>query len=203
MLLIHADERVGRDALTEAVWGAKATPRSQSTLESHVWRLRKLLEPDRAHGAPSTVLLHDVAGYRLLATVDQVDSLRFTQLVGEAADLLAADQPDRALQRTADALALWRGRPCSQDLGNVYAAWMASGAAANAALQSGDVEEGLRWSDRMVSQHVTLGVGEGPLVLEVRASLLAVSGDARAAVRLYAAARGLVHTAGIASSRSA
>jgi hypothetical protein len=105
------------------------------------------------------------------------------------ADLSAMQADDRASAPQATLRRAAAVYERSQELDNVYAAWMASGAAANAAMQSGDVDEGLRWSDRMASQHVTLGGGGGPPVLEVRANLLAMAGDARAAVRLYAAAR--------------
>jgi DNA-binding SARP family transcriptional activator len=111
LLLIHAGRHVSVDALAEAMWGGEATPRSASTLDSHIWRLRRLLEPDRGRGAPAELLLRDPAGYRLLATTDQVDSMRFARLADEAVDLLADGQPDRVLRRTDEALALWRGRP--------------------------------------------------------------------------------------------
>jgi len=61
---------------------------------------------------------------------------------------------------------------------NSFVAWMASEAAVNAALASGDVESGLRWSDRMIVQHRALRVREGPTLLELRADLLALAGDA-------------------------
>lgn len=109
LLLIHADQVVGPDALAEAMWSGEASPRSPSTLDSHVWRLRKVLEPDRGRGAPASVLLREPAGYRLLASTEQVDSLRFVQLAGEARELLVGGQPERAVRRTEEALALWRG----------------------------------------------------------------------------------------------
>jgi len=72
---------------------------------------------------------------------------------------------------------------------NTFVAWMASDAAADAALAARDVATGMLWSDRMVAQHRTLRVREGPSLLEVRADLLALAGDAPAAVRLCSAAR--------------
>jgi hypothetical protein len=80
---------------------------------------------------------------------------------------------------------------------NSFVAWMASEAAVNAALASGDVESGLRWSDRMIVQHRALRVREGPTLLELRADLLALAGDAPAAVRLFAAARAHNQRAGM------
>jgi DNA-binding SARP family transcriptional activator len=42
LLLIHADHPVGRGALGEAMWGEQGVSRSAGTLDSHVWRLRRL-----------------------------------------------------------------------------------------------------------------------------------------------------------------
>jgi hypothetical protein len=49
----------------------------------------------------------------------------------------------------------------------------------------------------MVSQHRALRVREGPTLLELRADLLALAGDAPAAVRLFAAARAHGQRAGM------
>jgi hypothetical protein len=46
--------------------------------------------------------------------------------------------------------------------GTTFVAWMASDAAADAALAARDVPNGMLWSDRMVAQHRTLRVREGP-----------------------------------------
>ena len=51
LLLIHAGQAVSTDALAEAMWGDQGRARSATTLDSHVWRLRKLLEPERAPGS--------------------------------------------------------------------------------------------------------------------------------------------------------
>ncbi|PRY36075.1 putative ATPase [Geodermatophilus tzadiensis] len=111
LLLVDAGRPVSVDALTEAVWGADSPARSPSTLDSHVWRLRKALEPDRPPGAPSAVLLREPGGYRLVADPTTIDSRRFSGLVGEARALLAAGRPQEAGRVAEQALALWRGRP--------------------------------------------------------------------------------------------
>src|SRR5215212_2934677 len=111
LLLIHADHPVGPDALGEAMWGAQGVSRSAGTLDSHVWRLRRLLEPDRARGAAPTVLVREPGGYRLVVGAGAVDSARFAVLAAEAGDLLAVGEAGRALQRAEEAAALWRGRP--------------------------------------------------------------------------------------------
>ena len=110
-LLLHLNRRVSTDLLLDAVWGEAATESSHSTLETHVWRLRRLLEPTRGRGQAASVLVNDAGGYRLLAQPEDVDSARFEQLGLEVLDLGTTQQPDRALQAADQALALWRGAP--------------------------------------------------------------------------------------------
>ncbi|MEJ2871484.1 BTAD domain-containing putative transcriptional regulator [Actinomycetospora sp. OC33-EN08] len=110
VLLIHADRPVSVDTLSDAIWD-DGRPRAVSTLESHLWRLRQVLEPDRKPGEPSSLLVTVPGGYRLRVGTDQVDSRRFAALVEEAGTLLGRGEPDRALERCESARALWRGRP--------------------------------------------------------------------------------------------
>ena len=110
LLLIRMNRRVSADELMDALWGEKVSPRSRTTLESHVWRLRKLLDPDRP-SASSSVLVSDSGGYRLTAQPESVDSARFISLAESAAAALSEGIPDRALLLADEALGLWRGRP--------------------------------------------------------------------------------------------
>ena len=48
-------------------------------------------------------------GYLLRVTEAELDSCRFTELMAEAADAMAEDQPAIALHRLDEALRLWRG----------------------------------------------------------------------------------------------
>ena len=109
LLLVNAGRLVSSDALAEAMWGAGS--RAASTLDSHVWRLRNVLEPGRARGEPATVLLREAGGYRLVAAPEWIDSMRFAVLADETLGLLTGGQAERAVRRAGEALALWRGRP--------------------------------------------------------------------------------------------
>jgi DNA-binding SARP family transcriptional activator len=111
LLLIHAGQAVSADALAEAMWGGQGGTRSATTLDSHIWRLRKVLEPERAPGSPPTVLLREPGGYRLVVAADRIDSARYAALAAEAGELLADEAAARALRCAEEAGALWRGRP--------------------------------------------------------------------------------------------
>src|SRR2546423_13218476 len=95
-----------------AAWGGRPSA-SPSTLGSHIWRLRRVLEPERPSGEAPAVLVNDTGGYRLLLGPDQLDSTRFQHLADDARDLLRAGRPASALDRAEAAAALWRGIPYS------------------------------------------------------------------------------------------
>jgi DNA-binding SARP family transcriptional activator len=113
LLLINVNRRVPIEAIMDAVWGDQVAARKPATVESHVWRLRQSLEPDRKPRETPTILVNDAAGYRLLLAPDQLDSARFEQLVGSSRDLLDAGQPPAALAALDQAMSLWRGRAYS------------------------------------------------------------------------------------------
>lgn len=110
LLVINVNQRVSTDALADAAWGDDLTTGSPSTLLSHIWRLRQLLEPERDREAPA-VLVSDNGGYRLIGSASTVDSLLFAASAAEVQDLLAAGNAGSALRRSDSALALWRGTP--------------------------------------------------------------------------------------------
>jgi predicted ATPase/DNA-binding SARP family transcriptional activator len=110
-LLVNANQRVSVDALVLAVWGEQSFESSTSTLESHVWRLRKRIEPNRGRRQAPNYLVNDNGGYRLIVNPDNADSLRFAQLAEQGDDLLISGSIERALSLYDTALSLWRGRP--------------------------------------------------------------------------------------------
>lgn len=119
-LLVSVNQRVTASEITEAVWGDDLADHT-STLESHIWRLRQTLEPHRPARQPARVLVTDVEGYRLLARIEDVDSLRFEREAGEIRELVASADPGRVLTHCDEALALWRGRPFEPASDEVWA----------------------------------------------------------------------------------
>ena len=72
---------------------------------------------------------------------------------------------------------------------NLHVALVVAGTAALAAIRAGDLSAGFDWSDRMIAHRLAFGLTDAPVALELRGTLLALSGEPRDAVRLYAAAR--------------
>ncbi|WP_158581562.1 AfsR/SARP family transcriptional regulator [Actinomadura spongiicola] len=102
-LLLHANEFLGNDRLTEIVWG-DANPRNpRSSLQTYVMRLRQTLA---ANGTPGSSILTLPGGYSLEATPETLDLLRFRQLVERAR---RGGDPREESRRLNEALALRRG----------------------------------------------------------------------------------------------
>jgi predicted ATPase/DNA-binding SARP family transcriptional activator len=111
LLVINANHRVSVESLMDAAWGGRVTSGTVSTLESHIWRLRKLLEPGRGARQASSILVNEAGGYRFASAGRSIDSLLFEEIAGDMRDLLAAGDPAAAATRADEALALWRGQP--------------------------------------------------------------------------------------------
>jgi YVTN family beta-propeller protein len=110
LLLARPNQVVPVEALVEGLWGEHPPPTAAKTLQSHVVRLRRALEPTRARGAAGEVLVTREPGYLLRVAPGALDAARFEQLTAQARRALAEGQADHAASLLREALGLWRGR---------------------------------------------------------------------------------------------
>jgi DNA-binding SARP family transcriptional activator len=110
-LLLRAGRPVPADVLTEIVWDGMPPPGAQTTLRSHVLRLRRVLGPDAGARVRTRF-----GTYLLEAAPEEVDALRFAQLSQEGGAAVRAGDWARAAAVLAEALALWRGAPLADVL---------------------------------------------------------------------------------------
>ncbi|WP_330333693.1 tetratricopeptide repeat protein [Streptomyces sp. NBC_00536] len=107
-LLLRAGRATPAHELLASIWGEDAPESALSSLRTHAWRLRQIVEEDRA--APKVLVsLRD--GYQLQVPPRSVDALHAEQLAAEAARARAAGQEDECGRLLAEALALWSGEP--------------------------------------------------------------------------------------------
>jgi DNA-binding SARP family transcriptional activator len=99
LLLIHAREVLPTDRLVDELWGERPPKTATTSLQNFVAQLRKVL--------PAGLLVTRAPGYVLRASPDQVDAVRFEQLVRTARTQDAASRVEMLRQ----ALDLWRGSP--------------------------------------------------------------------------------------------
>jgi DNA-binding SARP family transcriptional activator len=109
-LLSAVNDVVSVDTLANWLWPARVPASAAATIQEHVSRLRRALEPDRAPWSDSRLLVRRPPGYLLRAEPEQVDALRFEELVGQGQTALERGQPAEAAQLLRWALQLWRGR---------------------------------------------------------------------------------------------
>lgn len=99
LLAAARGEVVSADGLCDALWGDPRPDAAMATLQSHMSRARRLLDPD------GTILALD-GGYRLDLPDGVLDADRFARLTRQARE---DPDPARAAALHRDALDLWRG----------------------------------------------------------------------------------------------
>jgi predicted ATPase/DNA-binding SARP family transcriptional activator len=108
-LLVHAGEVVSASRLIDDLWRGNPPPGASATLQTYVKNLRRVLEPGRAAGEASEVLLTRRPGYVLSIDRVEFDAACFELLVDEARSHMAEGAAERAGDLLRQALALWRG----------------------------------------------------------------------------------------------
>ncbi|MER5733756.1 BTAD domain-containing putative transcriptional regulator [Streptomyces sp. NPDC002138] len=107
-LLLRAGRATPAHELLASIWGEEAPDSALSSLRTHAWRLRQIVEEDRS--APKVLVsLRD--GYQLLVPPRSVDALYAEELAVGAARARAAGREDECGRLLAEALALWSGEP--------------------------------------------------------------------------------------------
>jgi len=109
-LLTRPNQVVPVEALVGGLWGEHPPSTAAKTLQSHVVRLRRALEPGRARGAAGEVLVTREPGYLLRVAPGALDAARFEELTAAGRRALADDSVELAGSLLRDALGLWRGR---------------------------------------------------------------------------------------------
>jgi DNA-binding SARP family transcriptional activator len=99
-LLLSPNRAVSVDALADLAWHGSAAPANpRASLHSVVFRLRRVLGPG--------VVETSGQGYRIPASADSLDLLKFGQLMTGADEYLAAGAEEAALPFLEEALGLW------------------------------------------------------------------------------------------------
>lgn len=106
ILLLRTNETVSRDRLIDELWGERPPASAAHTLDSYVHRLRRALGSDGAGR-----LRTRGGGYQLQVSAGELDLNRFQQAAAEGARALEGGSYERAANKLAAALAIWRGPP--------------------------------------------------------------------------------------------
>jgi YVTN family beta-propeller protein len=114
VLLCEAGQVVSIGRLADALWGEHPPSGFLTTVQTYIFHLRELLEPDRARGAGNRILVTEAGGgYRLQAPAGSVDGLLFEDLLVRGRAALERQDPGEAEVLLDRALGLWRGEVLS------------------------------------------------------------------------------------------
>ncbi|MFE6946581.1 AfsR/SARP family transcriptional regulator [Streptomyces chartreusis] len=112
-LLLREGRSASVDELIDGVWGTSPPPGATGVIRTYVSRLRKILEPERTHGAAARIVVSVADGYALRIPATSLDLRVFEDFVAEAKGLRSAGEPAKAADLVHQALALWKGAPLS------------------------------------------------------------------------------------------
>lgn len=114
LLVSQVGRPVAVDVIFEALWAGHPPSSAMTSLQAYVANLRRLLEPDRAPRAPATVLRTCPRGYLLDGNMVDVDVRRFSEHATAGWQAWDRGDPQQALSRFEEGLALWRGQAYSE-----------------------------------------------------------------------------------------
>ncbi|MEU3553557.1 BTAD domain-containing putative transcriptional regulator [Streptomyces fragilis] len=186
-LLLQPGRVVSVDRLVDQLWGAAPPQAGEARVRALVAEVR------RAMGACASVLETRRPGYAIRVTPDELDTLKFEELVGEGSRMSAAGEWRAALRCHGEALRLWRGEPLT-DL-PALATWAererlselrktAQAGMAEAEMELGDHPSAVARLVRLTAEDP---LRERPHVLLMRA--LQLDGRMGEALQVYAALR--------------
>jgi DNA-binding SARP family transcriptional activator/tetratricopeptide (TPR) repeat protein/DNA-binding XRE family transcriptional regulator len=116
-LAMTPNHAVSREELTEVLWPDGPPASAANVLQTHVSRLRRVLEPQSRQRATAMLALTP-GGYRLLMDESRLDILAYRARLADARRLSATD-PQRAFDLLSAALDLWRGHQPGEDIGEL------------------------------------------------------------------------------------
>ena len=106
LLALHRGEPVSADRLIDVLWGDGLAAKPANALQAQIGQLRRTL------GAGAIVTTE--AGYALAVGPDEVDVVRFEQLVAKGRRLAEAGEMAQASAALGEALGLRRGEPLAE-----------------------------------------------------------------------------------------
>jgi DNA-binding SARP family transcriptional activator len=109
-LLLEANRVVSMDRLADDIWGGHPPDGWATTLQTYVFHLRRALEPGRAPGASSQVLVTQGRGYLLRVDREHLDAARFQDGFSAGRSTLEAGRYAEAAGTLRAALELWRSQ---------------------------------------------------------------------------------------------
>ncbi|MFC0435590.1 AfsR/SARP family transcriptional regulator [Kutzneria buriramensis] len=109
LLALRANQLVDVDTIADELWDSRHPRTAVTTIRTHVYHLRKMLEQETSVPMLSELLLTQHAGYMLRLETGQLDAELFRTAVDRGRAQLARGRYEEAAEVLRGAVALWRG----------------------------------------------------------------------------------------------
>ncbi|WP_184350977.1 AfsR/SARP family transcriptional regulator [Streptomyces olivoverticillatus] len=107
-LILHANRPVRPESLIEEIWLQAPPASAATTLQTYIYRLRKIFAARQRAGSPE-ILVTINSSYLVRAQADQLDLAMFEQFSRQGQAALRSGKPEEASSFLGEALSLWRG----------------------------------------------------------------------------------------------
>ncbi|MFG1706570.1 BTAD domain-containing putative transcriptional regulator [Nonomuraea sp. M3C6] len=125
-LLLRRNNIVQTTELIDELWGENPPSSALSTLQTYIYKLRKILSNDKVDSLEE-ILQTQSWGYMLMVDQDELDLNQFERLLGDGVAALKRNETEKAARSLAEALSLWRGLALADvAAGNLLSAYVAS-----------------------------------------------------------------------------
>jgi len=116
LMLTRLNQVVDIDDVAEELWDETPPRAAVTTVRTHVYHLRKMLEHEAGVPSPEGLLVTQPAGYLLRADPTHLDAVVFARLTQEGRRLLDDGRAQEAAPLLGQALGMWRGAPLANVL---------------------------------------------------------------------------------------
>jgi DNA-binding SARP family transcriptional activator len=193
LLAVHPGAVVSQEAIGEVLWDGELPPTAAAMIQSHVSRLRRVLDPGRSAGGGCGLLQAAGTGYRMRPGGVELDLLAFRRLAEDARAARRAADVTGACELFERALGLWRGEPLADValLRGHPAVVGLAGRRAEVVVEYAETASAAGWPDQVLP-HLHSLASRDPLNERAHACLmiaLAGSGQQAAALDVYQQAR--------------
>jgi len=188
LLGLHPDAVVSLEAIAEVLWEGEPPPTAAAMVQSHISRLRAVLDHGRLPGGRGGSLEAAGAGYCLRTGQVELDLMTYRRLAGEARDARRAGDAVGAFELYERALGLWHGEPLADValLRGHPALTGLSQEQANVVVEYAEAASAMGGHDQVLP-HLQALAGRDPLNERAHACLMiALAGSGRQAAALEA-----------------
>jgi DNA-binding SARP family transcriptional activator len=109
LLLLHANLVVPVDTLIAELWGSEPPASAQTTLQTYILKIRRMLTAVLAGAAASSILATASGGYRFNVHPGELDLHAYEQLAAEGRHALGGGDDVKGSLLLGQALAMWQG----------------------------------------------------------------------------------------------